>query len=172
VGDTVDVGEAIGTVEAVGLRITTVRDAQGVLWYIRNGEIIRVGNKSQGWAVVIVDMPIGYSPVEEATAVLRAAAATLAEDPEYAADFIEPPEVLGVEQVTVDGAVVRTTAKTPAEAQIRVVRELRRRLAEALDAAGISAKIAASRAFTRPGPSGVPGAGNGGNGEPGPSGAT
>jgi small conductance mechanosensitive channel len=150
VGDTVDVGEAVGTVEAVGLRITTMRDGAGVLWYIRNGEIIRVGNKSQGWAMAIVDMPIGYSGVEEATAVLRRAAASLAEDPEYAADFIEPPEVLGVEQVTVDGAVVRTTAKTTADAQLRVVRELRRRLAEALDAAGIAARIAASRMYPRP----------------------
>jgi moderate conductance mechanosensitive channel len=161
VGDTVDLGEATGAVEAVGLRITTVRDAQGVLWYIRNGEIIRVGNKSQGWAMVIVDLPIGYTPVDEATAVLRAAARELAEDPAYAEDFIDPPEVLGVEQITVDGAVVRTTAKTPADAQVRVLRELRRRLAEALDVSGISAKIAASRVFHRP-PT------PGGNAEPGP----
>src|SRR5215216_106327 len=55
VGDIVDLGDASGTVEAVGLRITTVRDAHGVVWYIRNGEIIRVGNKSQGWAVVNID---------------------------------------------------------------------------------------------------------------------
>ena len=59
-------------VEAVGLRITTVRDGRGVLWYIRNGEIIRVGNKSQGWAMVVIDIPIGFVSVEEATAVLRA----------------------------------------------------------------------------------------------------
>ena len=59
VGDLVDVGEASGMVEAVGLRITTIRDARGVLWYIRNGEIIRVGNKSQGWALVVVDVPVG-----------------------------------------------------------------------------------------------------------------
>jgi small conductance mechanosensitive channel len=150
VGDTVDVGEATGVVEAVGLRITTVRDGQGVLWYIRNGEIIRVGNKSQGWAMAVVDMPIGFAGVDEATAVLRRAAASLAEDPDFVADFIEPPEVLGVEQITVDGAVVRTTAKTAAEAQFRVIRELRRRLAEALEESGIAARIAASRAYPRP----------------------
>jgi small-conductance mechanosensitive channel len=60
VGDAVDVGDVSGTVEEVGLRITTIRDARGVLWYIRNGEIIRVGNRSQGWAVVIVDVPVGF----------------------------------------------------------------------------------------------------------------
>jgi small-conductance mechanosensitive channel len=150
VGDVVDVGEADGTVEAVGLRITTIRDARGVLWYIRNGEIIRVGNKSQGWAVVMVDIPVGFSGVDEATAVLRAAAATLAEDPDLAADLLEAPDVLGVEQITADGAVVRTTAKTPSEAQWRVGRELRRRLAEALVAAGITQHMTAGRVFVRP----------------------
>ena len=76
VGDVIDLGDVSGTVEAVGLRITTIRDARGVLWYIRNGEIIRVGNRSQGWAVVVVDVPVGFAGVEEATEVLNAAAAT------------------------------------------------------------------------------------------------
>ena len=74
VGDVVDVGETSGTVEAVGLRITTIRDARGVVWYVRNGEIARVGNKSQGWALVIVDVPVGFAGVEEAAEVLRTAA--------------------------------------------------------------------------------------------------
>jgi moderate conductance mechanosensitive channel len=150
VGDTVDLGEATGVVEAVGLRITTVRDGRGVLWYIRNGEIIRVGNKSQGWAMVIVDMPIGFAGVEEATAVMRAAAAEVAEAPDLAGHFVEPPDVLGVEQITVDGAVIRTVAKTTADGQFDVGRELRRRLTEALDAAGITARIAATRMYPRP----------------------
>ena len=150
VGDTVDLGEATGVVEAVGLRITTVRDARGVLWYVRNGEIIRVGNKSQGWAMVMIDMPIGFADTEEATAVLRTAAAAADEDPELAAHFVEPPEVLGVEQVTVDGAVIRTIAKTTADGQFVAGRELRRRLTEALEDAGITAKIAATRMFPRP----------------------
>jgi small-conductance mechanosensitive channel len=47
VGDTVDVLEVQGTVEKVGLRVTTVRDTSGVLWYLRNGEILKVGNQSQ-----------------------------------------------------------------------------------------------------------------------------
>jgi small conductance mechanosensitive channel len=150
VGDTVDLGEATGVVEAVGLRITTLRDARGVLWYIRNGEIIRVGNKSQGWSMVVVDMPIGFVSVEDATAVLRRAVGDLADDPEYADDLIDPPEVLGVEQLTVDGTVVRAIAKTPAESRIRIDRELRRRLTDALETSGIAAQIANSRAYGRP----------------------
>jgi small conductance mechanosensitive channel len=163
VGDTVDVGEATGIVEAVGLRITTIRDVRGVLWYIRNGEIIRVGNKSQGWAVIMVDIPIGFAGVDDATAVLRHAAAEMAEDPEFADDLIEPPAVLGVEHISVDGAVVRTTAKTPADAQFRVGRELRRRLTEALESSGIAAQIAATRVFPRAGqPTGPPDSDTGG----------
>ncbi|MBE1484519.1 small conductance mechanosensitive channel [Plantactinospora soyae] len=150
VGDTVDLGEATGVVEAVGLRITTVRDARGVVWYIRNGEIIRVGNKSQGWAMVVVDMPIGFARTEEATAVLRTAAASVAVDPELAPELVEPPEVIGVEQITVDGSVIRTIAKTTAEGQFAVSRELRRRLAEALENSGITAGMAATRMFPRP----------------------
>ncbi|MGE5828706.1 MAG: mechanosensitive ion channel family protein, partial [Micromonosporaceae bacterium] len=150
VGDVVDFGEASGTVEAVGLRITTIRDGRGVLWYIRNGEIVRVGNRSQGWALVVVDVPVGFAGVEDASAVLRTAAAALAEDPEFAADLLDPPEVLGIEQLTADGAVVRTTAKTAPEAQWRVGRELRRRLTEALEGAGIAQQMTAGRVFVRP----------------------
>ena len=150
VGDTVDLGEATGVVEAVGLRITTVRDGRGVLWYIRNGEIIRVGNKSQGWAMVVIDIPVGFVSIEQATSVLRTAAIRVAENPEFATQFLEPPDVLGVEQMTVDGAVIRTIAKTTADGQFPVQRELRRVLTEALESSGIAERIAASRMFPRP----------------------
>jgi moderate conductance mechanosensitive channel len=150
VGDTVDLGDASGVVETVGLRITTVRDARGVLWYVRNGEIIRVGNKSQGWAMVVIDIPIGFVNSEQAIAVLRIAAQAVADDPEHATEFLEPPDVIGVETITVDGATIRTIAKTTADGQIAVQRELRRALTEALESSGISERIAASRLLPRP----------------------
>jgi moderate conductance mechanosensitive channel len=141
VGDTVGIGDVEGAVEAVGLRITTLRDESGVVWYIRNGEIQKLANKSQGWALVMVDVPVGFVDVEEASEVLRTAAVEWAESEEWRGDVIEPPEVLGVEEVTTDGAVVRTTVKVPADARWRVARELRRRLTEALAAAGIAERI-------------------------------
>ncbi|NJC66936.1 mechanosensitive ion channel family protein [Planosporangium flavigriseum] len=150
VGDVVDVGQASGTVEAVGLRITTIRDAQGVVWYIRNGEILRVGNKSQGWAQVVVDIPVGFAGVQEATEILRTAASEMADDPAWSDDLIEAPEVLGVEQITADGAVLRTTVKTTSESQWRVGRELRRCLTDALDRAGIAERLGAGRVLLRP----------------------
>jgi len=152
VGDTVDLGGTSGVVESIGLRVTTVRDSRGVVWYIRNGEIARVGNRSQGWARVVVDVPIGFAAVDPAIEVLRRAAAELAEDPEYARDLLEGPEVLGVEELTAEGAVVRATAKTSADAQFRIGRALRRRLTDALVASGIVAQTAA-----RPGGDQAPG---------------
>ncbi|MEV4642877.1 mechanosensitive ion channel family protein [Actinoplanes sp. NPDC049548] len=149
VGDSVDLGDAVGVVETVGLRVTTVRDMRGVLWYIRNGEVVRVGNKSQGWAMVVIDIPIGFVNSEEASAVLREAALALADEPEHATEFLEPPDVVGVEQLTVDGAVIRTIAKTTADGQPIVQRELRRRLTEALESSGISERIAVSRMLPR-----------------------
>ncbi|GAA0491867.1 mechanosensitive ion channel protein MscS [Paractinoplanes deccanensis] len=149
VGDTVDLGEATGVVETVGLRITTVRDARGVLWYIRNGEIIRVGNKSQGWAMVVIDIPIGFVNSEQAIAVLKEAAQRVADAPEHQTEFLEPPDVVGVEQLTVDGAVIRTIAKTTADGQIAVQRDLRQALTESLETSGLSERIAASRLLPR-----------------------
>lgn len=151
VGDVIDTGEAVGVVESVGLRTVTIRDARGVLWYVRNGEIVRIGNKSQGWAQLMIDVAIGFAPVEEATAVLNAAIDTYAAAEEHAGEFIEPPHVLGVEQIGVDGAVLRVTCKTSPERQWDVQRELRRRISEALEASGIAAQIQAGR-LARPVP--------------------
>ena len=60
VGDAVDVGVAIGDVEAVGLRVTRIRDIDGTVWYVRNGNIARVGNMSQNWARTVLDIRVGY----------------------------------------------------------------------------------------------------------------
>ncbi|GAA2377122.1 mechanosensitive ion channel protein MscS [Catellatospora methionotrophica] len=147
VGDVIDTGEAVGVVESVGLRTVTIRDGRGVIWYVRNGEIIRIGNKSQGWATVMIDVPIGFVGVEDATAVLRQAVDAFANDPEWSADFVEPPQVLGVENISVDGAVIRTVCKTSADRQWDLQREMRRRLTEALEASGIAAQMQAARAM-------------------------
>lgn len=138
-GDIVDLGEASGTVEAVGLRITTMRDVNGVVWYVRNGEVIRVGNKSQGWAVANVDVPLQFgTDVELASDKIREAVEAMATDEQWLADFLEPPEVLGVEQMTSTGMLLRVTAKVTSDAQWRVARELRARIGASLDAANIS----------------------------------
>lgn len=47
IGDVIDVGPAVGTVEEIGLRVTRLRDDEGIVWYMRNGEVLRVANRSQ-----------------------------------------------------------------------------------------------------------------------------
>ncbi|MGW5717575.1 mechanosensitive ion channel family protein [Amycolatopsis sp. NPDC003865] len=137
VGDVVDIGEATGTVEAVGLRITTLRDLKGTVWYVRNGEVLRVGNSSQGFAVAVVDVPLGYTAdVERATTVLGEAAATAAESDLLKDNVLEPPEMLGVESVTPEGIQLRLTVKVRPGKQWAVQRALRAQLLAALEEAG------------------------------------
>jgi small-conductance mechanosensitive channel len=149
VGDNVDLGQATGTVEAVGLRTTKVRDGDGVAWYVRNGEILRVGNKSQGWALVTIDVPLPFgTPLDRAHEVLERVVADFAVDPAFSVGLLEPPELLGLEQISSTGMTFRMTAKTTTDAQGRAGRELRRRVTDALEEAGLAPDPMLLRAAT------------------------
>jgi small conductance mechanosensitive channel len=138
VGDTVDLGEAVGTVERVTLRATRLRDVNGTVWYVPNGQVLRVGNKSQDWAQAVLDVEVGIdSDLDEVRAVLHDVAQGFAEDPQWSGVVLEPPEVWGVEALTPFTYTVRLVVKTRPGVQWGVMRELRARLLAALDAAGI-----------------------------------
>ena len=101
VGDVIDVGAATGTVEAVTLRITRLRDINGVVWYVRNGEIKRVGNESQNWARVVLDVPWRTTPTSTWSATLLAeTAGEMAADPPWDELIIEEPAVWGVQALS------------------------------------------------------------------------
>jgi moderate conductance mechanosensitive channel len=137
VGDVIDIGAASGTVEAVGLRITTLRDMKGTVWYVRNGEVLRVGNSSQGFANAVVDVPLSYTAdVDRAVAVLTKAANTAVDAEPLSPHVLEPPEVLGVENVTPEGIEIRLTVKVRPGKQWTVQRALRARVIAALEEAG------------------------------------
>ncbi|EQD81790.1 small conductance mechanosensitive channel [Saccharopolyspora erythraea NRRL 2338] len=134
VGDVVDLGEATGTVEAVGLRVTTLRDLNGTVWYVRNGEILRVGNSSQGFAVAVVDFPISHnSDVEKAIEVAGEVAAEATSREPLSQDVLEPPEMLGVDQITSDTITLRLTTKVRPGKQWAVQRRLRAEIKRAYD---------------------------------------
>ncbi|MBX3092360.1 MAG: mechanosensitive ion channel [Cryobacterium sp.] len=138
IGDVVDLGVASGTVESVGVRITSIRDVNGTLWHVRNGEILRVGNKSQGWARVIIDLPVPYtSDLDAIKDVVLTTAKLLATDPTWQRKIIENPEIWGVESVTAEAIVLRLVIKTRSADQWDVARELRMRVKLALDAYGV-----------------------------------
>ncbi|WP_141983941.1 mechanosensitive ion channel family protein [Saccharothrix saharensis] len=141
VGDVVDLGPATGTVESVALRITTIRDTNGTVWYVRNGEIMRVGNSSQGFAVAVVDLPLAYGAnLASATEVLTEAVTAATGEEPLAKDVIDKPQVLGVEKVTPEGITMRVTVKVRPGRQWAVQRALRAKLMPALDESGISIK--------------------------------
>ena len=138
VGDSVNLGEASGTVEAVGLRVTRLRDVDGTVWYVRNGEILRVGNQSQNWARSVLDVSVSYGEnLSRVRAVLKEVAHELWEDPAYQGVIIEEPEVWGVQSLSPEAVVVRVTLKTAAGEQWGVGREMRERIKERFDAEGI-----------------------------------
>lgn len=138
VGDVVDLDLAAGTVEGVSLRTTRVRDVEGVVWHVPNGEIRRVGNKSQQWARAVLDIPVAYdADLPTALDAIREAAESVVADDEFASLVLEPPEVLGIENITSDQVVIRLGVKTLPLEQWRVARELRARVKSALDAVDV-----------------------------------
>ena len=138
VGDVVDTGEATGTVEEVTLRVTRLRDASGVVWFIRNGEIVRIGNKSQGWAMATIDVPVAYDEDPHKVIELLAGVVTeVAADPAWAPKLVETPTVAGVESVSGGTMTMRIFAKTLPGEQYGIPREIRERAKRAFDAAGV-----------------------------------
>jgi small conductance mechanosensitive channel len=138
VGDVVDLGEATGTVEAVSLRVTRLRDLDGTVWYVPNGEILRVGNKSQNWSRAVVDVGVGYDEdIARAKRVLAEVARDLWEDEDYRSVIIEEPEVTGVEALTPDAITLRVLVKTAPMEQWAIARELRQRIKARFDHEGI-----------------------------------
>lgn len=138
VGDVVDLGPATGVVESVGIRITDIRDVNGTLWHVRNGEIVRVGNISQGWARAIIDLAVPYdSDIDVVEQLILDTALALAAEPKWKRLIMEKPEVWGIESISAEAIVVRLVVKTRTSAKDDVARELRARLKRALDGAGI-----------------------------------
>jgi small conductance mechanosensitive channel len=138
VGDVVDLGSATGTVESVGLRITRVRDVNGTVWYVRNGEIVRVGNMSQNWARTVLDVSVrNTEEVARVQRVLEEVAVGLWKDKEFASEILEQPEVWGVQSLYPGAVVVRVALKTAPLEQWAVAREMRKRIKERFDRDGI-----------------------------------
>jgi moderate conductance mechanosensitive channel len=140
VGDVIDFEQATGTVEAVGLRTTRLRDINGTVWYVRNGEVVRVGNKSQGYAQVVLDVPIAASvDIDAASAALREVADEMHAEDDWASVFIGEPDVQGVESITRYETVLRLVVRVRPLEQWRTARELRRRIRDRLERLDIEA---------------------------------
>ncbi|AJE40719.1 mechanosensitive ion channel protein MscS [Streptomyces nodosus] len=138
VGDTIDAGVASGEVIEVGLRVTKLRGSAGEIWYVRNGEVKRIGNLSQGWATAEVDVAVPASEdLDRVRSTLDAVAGRMSKDEPWNELLWGPIEVLGLESVLLDSVVVRVSAKTMPGKAVQVERELRWRVKRAFDAADI-----------------------------------
>jgi small conductance mechanosensitive channel len=138
VGDFVDLGTATGVVESIRLRVTQVRDSEGTVWYVRNGEILRVGNQSQGWSRIILDLPLAYnSDLEKAKKAIEAAAARLTETPALKTGLIGKAEVWGIQALGGEEIVFRMVQQVRPSKKDAITRALRMEVKKALDKAGI-----------------------------------
>ncbi len=126
VGDVVDVGPANGTVEAVTLRITKIRDSDGTLWYVPNGTMLRVGNKTQGWATAVVEIDVDYfADLDQVRELLAQAADRVVTDPVVGTHVLGPPTITGIERLSANAVTLRLKVKTSPAMQWEVARELR-----------------------------------------------
>ncbi|WP_086780248.1 mechanosensitive ion channel family protein [Streptomyces griseus] len=138
VGDSIDAGVASGEVIEVGLRVTKLRGENGEIWYVRNGEVKRIGNLSQGWSTAGVDVTVRPTEdLEQVRKAITAAAETMTKEEPWSERLWGPVEVLGLDAVLLDSMTVRVTAKTMPGKSVGVERELRWRIKQALDDAGI-----------------------------------
>lgn len=138
VGDTIDAGVASGEVIEVGLRVTKLRGDNGEIWYVRNGEVKRIGNLSQGWSTAGVDVQVRPTEdLDRVRTVITEAAQLMAKEDPWTERLWGPVEILGLDSVLLDSMTVRVTAKTMPGKALGVERELRWRIKRAFDEAGI-----------------------------------
>jgi small conductance mechanosensitive channel len=155
VGDTINVKDATGKVEAMTLLTTRLRDVNGVVWHIRNGTIESVGNESQGWSRAVIDYPVPYEEdLARIRALMEQAASSMFRERGWRKLMLEKPEVWGAQELSSKEVTMRIVAKTAPMRQWEVARELRARVKAALDAAGVAPAGPDTIVITAPSPNG------------------
>lgn len=139
IGDTVTIAATTGTVEDIQLRVTVLRDLEGNVHYVPNGQIKVASNFTSEFAQPVVDIAVSYeTDVDKALAVMRDELERLAADPEWSEKILGGVEVLGVTDLQDSGVVIRGRLTTMADMRWTVRREVLRRLKKRFDAEGIT----------------------------------
>lgn len=136
-GDVIRIGSVEGTVENITLRLVYLRDGTGALHIIPNGTITQVTNLTRSWGRVAVDSEVGWRDADRALGAVQKAAESLGADPAWADALLDPPRVTGLEKLGPGTVTLRTVARVDPYRRDDVARDLRRRIKEALDAAGV-----------------------------------
>ena len=148
VGDTVKIGSVSGDVEHITLRRTDVRDAEGRLFIVPNGDVRVVANETRDWARAMVELNFGYdADVKKAVAALDEALARLAADPRVKPHLLAEPEIFGWNDVSDWAVVVRLSAKVVAGKQAEVARILRKYAFDELHEAGVPVESSTRMVF-------------------------
>lgn len=138
IGDVIEVAGLSGGVERITLRVVHLRDLEGVLHIVPNGQITTVSNKTRGWSRAVVDIGVGYgSDVDQALDVLRDEAERFGADPAWKVKLDGDPEVVGVQMLADSAVTIRVMIRTQPGLQWEVAREFRRRAKKRLDREGI-----------------------------------
>ena len=152
VGDWIDVDGKIGEVEKVGLRATSFRDLDGIVWHVPNGQVAKVGNLSQRWARATLEIPLPLDvDITEARRIVSGIAHGLATDERWADDIIGDPEIWGITEWSERGLRLRLVVPTRPLRNWEVNRQLRERLKIAFDAAGIRMPVPIQEVAGTPG---------------------
>ena len=139
VGDQVKIGSLSGEVEQITLRRTDVRDAEGRLYMVPNGDVRVVANESREWARALVELNFGYeSDVNKAIAALDEALVRLATNSQVKPHLLAAPEIFGWNSLSDWSVVVRLSAKVTAGKQVEVARVMRQYALEALQETGVA----------------------------------
>lgn len=138
IGDVVSIAGVSGTVEAIKLRTTVLRDLNGNAHHVPNGQIAVASNMTPDYARVVTDIGVSYdTDVDRAMEVILDEVTALADDPEWSRAFIEPPRMLGVNKLSDSAVEIRVLATVIPEERWTVKREFNRRIKNRLDAEGI-----------------------------------
>ncbi len=139
VGDFITIDDVSGTVQEVTLRVTRIQEFTGKVWYFRNGEVVKIGNVTQGYSTALVEIPVAYDADPAAVLdILRDVAADVGQDPEFADVLVDPPNVLGVGAMAAGSMTFQISVKAHANQHWGVMRAIRSRCKTALAAAGIN----------------------------------
>ena len=153
IGDVVDLGEASGVVEGIHLRTTVLRGVDGTVWHVPNGVVQRVGNRSQLWSVAVLDASVAYrTDLTRVRELLHRAADEVCSSDQFRTSVLEPPVVLGVESLGVDGVTLRLTVKVEPGTQWALQRALREHVKDVFDSAGIEIPFPQRTVWTRVAP--------------------
>ncbi len=138
IGDVIKIGAVAGTVENLTLRRTVLRDMDGTLHTIPNGQITIVSNLTRDWSQIVLYVPVSYHEnSDRVVELLQQVAAEVRRDPAFADSVVADPAVPGIEKVSAEEVDYLMLLKTKPGAQYAVSRELRRKIKQCFDKNGI-----------------------------------